>query len=89
MNGFATIAQEIVEADKRNVIDYVLLPATNGGFVSAIASALKQISPITKIIAVELDSCKHISTSILEGKPMELDNTSKFFYGLSNYFISS
>jgi len=66
--GFSTMAKEIIEADKKMDIDYVLIPAGGGALAGCMASVLKQISPKTKIIAVEPDICKPYSTSILEQK---------------------
>lgn len=46
------MAKEIVEAQKKKGIDYLLVPAGGGGLASCVASVIKQISPSTKIIAV-------------------------------------
>ena len=46
LNGYATIAKEIVDArTKKGGIDYVMVPAGGGGLVSSISSVIKQISP--------------------------------------------
>lgn len=50
--GFATIAKEIIDVQKKKSIDYILIPAGGGGLASSMASVVKQISPATKIIAV-------------------------------------
>lgn len=65
--GFATIAKEIVDAQKKKSIDFILVPAGGGGLVGSIASVIKQISPNTKVIAVEPEVCKPYSKSILSG----------------------
>lgn len=64
-------------------IDYIIVPTGGGGLVSSIASVAKQISPETKVIAVEPDNCKPYSTSILEGKMNEAERASRFCNGSS------
>lgn len=59
------------------------MPAGGGGLVSSIASIVKQISPSTKVIAVEPDNCKPYSTSILEGRLVEAEKVSRFCNGSS------
>ena len=66
--GYATIAKEIVDDQRIGNIDYVLVPSGGGALVSSIASFLKQVSPNTKIIAIEPDSCTPFSTSILKNE---------------------
>lgn len=83
LTGFATIAKEIVEAEKKRVIDYILVPAGGGGLASSMASVIKQISPETKVIAVEPDICKPYSTSILLDKLITAEKVSKFCNGSS------
>jgi len=61
----------------------VLVPAGGGGLASAIASVIKQISPNTKVIAVEPDLCKPFSTSILNQQIETYDRVSKFCNGSS------
>ncbi len=83
LHGFATIGKEILEADKKKDMNYVLIPAGGGGLACSVASVVKQISPKTKVIAVEPDNCKPYSTSIIEGKMIAADKVSKFCNGSS------
>lgn len=83
LNGFATIAKEVLEADKKREVHYVVVPAGGGGLASSVASVVKQISPQTKVIAVEPDNCKPYSSSILAGKLVPFDRVSKFCNGSS------
>ena len=83
LHGFATIGKEILEADKKMQIDYIIVPAGGGGLVSSIASVVKQISPHTKVIGVEPDNCKPYSSSILAGKLIGAEKVSKFCNGSS------
>ena len=72
-----------MEAHLKKEVDYVLVPAGGGGLVSAIASVMKQISPNTKVIAVEPDICRPFSTSILNNKMEPFERVSKFCNGSS------
>lgn len=83
LNGYATIAKEIVEASMDIVYDYILVPAGSGALASAISSMIKQISPSTKVLAVEPDICKPYSTSIRTGELTAADKVSKFCNGSS------
>lgn len=68
MPGYATIAKEIVD-DKRFInVDYIIVPSGGGALVSSIASYVKQVSPNTKVIAVEPDTCTPFSNSIVKGE---------------------
>jgi threonine dehydratase len=59
------------------------VPAGGGGLASAIASVMKQLSPKTKVIAVEPDSCKPYSTSILKGSLTPAEKACRFCSGSS------
>jgi len=59
------------------------VPAGGGGLASSMASVIKQISPETKVIAVEPDICKPYSTSILLDKLITAEKVSKFCNGSS------
>ena len=49
----------------------------------AIASVIKQLSPQTKVIAVEPDICKPYSTSIISGELTASEKVSRFCSGSS------
>jgi threonine dehydratase len=83
LSGFATIGKEVLEANKKRAVDYVLVPAGGGGLASSVASVVKQISPSTKVVAVEPDNCKPYSSSILAGKLIPFERVSKFCNGSS------
>jgi threonine dehydratase len=77
------MAKEVLEADKKREVNYILVPAGGGGLASSVASTVKQISPSTKVIAVEPDNCKPYSTSILAGKLVAFERASRFCNGSS------
>ena len=47
------MAKEIIESQKKISYDYILVPTGGGALVSSTASVFKQLSPGTKVIAVE------------------------------------
>lgn len=53
MPGYATIAKQIVDEKRFSDVDYLIVPSGGGALVSSIASFMKQVSPNTKVIAVE------------------------------------
>ena len=84
--GYATIAKEIIDSKMKKGgggIDFVLIPAGGGGLASAMASVIKQISPNIKVIAVEPDSCKPFSSSILKGSMVSAEKACFFCSGSS------
>jgi threonine dehydratase len=81
--GFATIAKEIIDAQKKKNVDYILVPAGGGGLASSIASVIRQISPGTKVIAVEPEVCKPYSNSILSGALTSEEKACRFCDGSS------
>jgi len=84
MHGFATIAKEIIDTRlKKGGVDYLLVPTGGGGLCSPMASVFKQLAPHTKIIAVEPESCKPYSESILKGYLCTAEKASRFLSGSS------
>ena len=81
--GYATIAKEMIDDQRLGNIDYVLVPSGGGALVSSIASLLKQVSPNTKILAVEPDSCTPFSSSILKNQIVCAEKVSRFCNGSS------
>ena len=67
MPGYATIAKEIIDQKRFSQIDYIVVPSGGGALASSIASFMKQVSPNTKVIAVEPEGCTPFSNSIVRG----------------------
>jgi threonine dehydratase len=68
MPGYATIAKEIIDEKRFSDVDYIIVPSGGGALVSSIASFMKQVSPNTKVIAVEPEACTPFSNSIIKGE---------------------
>ena len=66
--GAGTIGLEILEdlAD----VDVVVVPVGGGGVLSGIASAIKQIRPRVKVVAVELAEGPGLAPALAAGKPV-------------------
>ena len=79
--GQGTIAHELFE--QLQEIDYIIVPVGGGGLISGIGTYIKQVSPNTKIIGVEPAGAASMTEALKEGKPVELENISKFIDGAS------
>lgn len=80
IEGQATIALEIMEQSE-TPIDYVFAPLGGGGLLAGISSLFKQLSPKTKIIGVEPEGAASMTTSLKEGKVVELKDIERFVDG--------
>lgn len=80
IEGQGTLALEILEeTDKK--IDYIFIPVGGGGLASGIASVFSELSPETKLIAVEPKGAASLKTSIEAGVNTELSKIDKFVDG--------
>jgi len=61
--GQGTIAKEMLEQINRP-LDYLLVAVGGGGLLSGVGSYFKQVSPQTKIIAVEADGAAALNVSL-------------------------
>ena len=80
IEGQATIALEILDQAEAP-IDYVFAPLGGGGLLAGLSSVFKQLSPNTKIIGVEPAGAASMSTSLKEGKVVELPIIERFVDG--------
>jgi len=79
MAGNGTIGLEITEELER--IDTVLVPLGGGGLVTGIASAVKQTSPATQVLAVEPETAAPLTESFRAGEPRAVDYKASFIDG--------
>jgi threonine dehydratase len=77
--GNATIGLEILEDLPEP--DVVLVPYGGGGLVSGIGSALKQLRPETRVLAVEPETAAPLKASLAEGSPRGIDYRPSFVDG--------
>jgi threonine dehydratase len=67
--GAGTTGLELVE-DARDGIDVVIVPVGGGGLLAGVASAVKQLSPKTRVVAVELAAGPGLGPALAAGKPV-------------------
>lgn len=81
MSGQGTIGLEIVEqvAD----IDAVVVPVGGGGLIAGVATAIKNLSPNTKIIGVESEKCPSFTRALENGGPIFVANQETLADGLA------
>ena len=80
--GQGTVAVEIIE-DAKVPIDYIIVSVGGGGLISGIASYLKEVSPHTKIIAVEAAGAPALKAALEKGEVVYLDDIDGFADGIA------
>ena len=80
IEGQATIGLEILEQTTQP-IDYVFIAVGGGGLAAGLSTVFKQLSPKTKIIGVEPEGARSMTTSIKNNKNTTLTNIEKFVDG--------
>ena len=80
--GQGTIAKEMLEQINRP-LDYLLVAVGGGGLLSGVGSYFKQVSPQTKIIAVEADGAAALNVSLTNGQLTRLDKIDSFADGIA------
>lgn len=80
--GQGTIAKEILEQADRP-LDYLFVAVGGGGLLSGVGSYFRQISPQTKIIAVESAGAAALDTSLKMGRLTALDKIDNFADGIA------
>lgn len=70
MAGQGTVGLEILEA--LPAIDTIVVPVGGGGLISGIATAVKTLSPDTKVIGVQTKASAGYAESFLAGHPVEV-----------------
>ena len=80
IEGQATIGLEILE-QAEEPIDYIFAPLGGGGLLAGISTVFKRLSPNTKIIGVEPSGAASMTSSLKEGKVVELSEIERFVDG--------
>ncbi|MGH9418925.1 MAG: threonine ammonia-lyase, partial [Thermoanaerobaculia bacterium] len=82
MAGNATIAAEIFEdvAD----VDAIIVPYGGGGLSCGIAAASREISPLTRVYAVEAETAAPVAASFKAGEPTSVQRTPTFIDGMGS-----
>lgn len=71
IEGQGTIALEIM--NELEYVDYVIVPVGGGGLIAGIAKAIKQVSPLIKVIGVEPYSARSMQESVKKSKVIKLE----------------
>jgi threonine dehydratase len=79
MAGNGTIGLELL--DDLPEPDAVVVPYGGGGLVSGIGSAVKQLRPETRVLAVEPETAAPLRASLAAGSPQEVDYRPSFVDG--------
>ncbi|MDF1696108.1 MAG: threonine ammonia-lyase IlvA [Saprospiraceae bacterium] len=80
--GQGTIAKEMLnQAD--HPLDYLFVAVGGGGLLSGVGSYFKQMSPKTKIIAVEASGAAALAASLKQGQLATLNNIDSFADGIA------
>jgi threonine dehydratase len=72
--GAGTVGLEIVEDLPE--VDVVIVPVGGGGLLGGVATAVKSVSPATRIVAVELAAGPGLAPSLAAGKPVPVPRPS-------------
>jgi threonine dehydratase len=86
MAGNGTIGLEL--AEEAPDLDAVLVPWGGGGLSLGIASALRHVSPRTKVYAVEAETAAPLTASLAAGKPVVVNRTKTFIDGMGSDRLS-
>jgi len=88
IEGQATIGLEILE-QASEPIDYVFAPLGGGGLLAGLSSMFKELSPSTKIFGVEPEGAASMTSSLKEGKLVELKSIERFVDGAAVQKVGS
>ncbi|RUM53895.1 MAG: pyridoxal-5'-phosphate-dependent protein beta subunit [Methylococcus sp.] len=69
--GAGTVGVELVE--DCSDVDFVIVPVGGGGLMAGVVSAVKQMKPTAKVIAVELEAGPALKPAIEAGNPIHVD----------------
>jgi len=85
MAGNGTIGLELL--DDLPDLDAVLVPYGGGGLVTGIASAVKALSPRTKVFACEVETAAPLAASLAAGEPRTVEYHASFVDGIGSPFV--
>lgn len=81
IEGQGTIGCELIQDMQGKHIDYLFIPVGGGGLCAGIGAYIRDISPDTKIIAVEPQGAASLSLALEKGEPTKIDHIDKFVDG--------
>ena len=80
--GNGTIGLEIL--DDLSDVDSVIVPYGGGGLISGIATAIKALTPKTRIFASEVETAAPLAPSLKAGRPVKVEYTPSFVDGMGS-----
>jgi threonine dehydratase len=85
--GAATVGVEIVE--DAGDLDAVIVPVGGGGLLGGVASAIKQLAPRVRVIAVELAAGPGLGPALAAGKPVPAPRPDTLADGMTPPFVGA
>jgi threonine dehydratase len=85
--GAGTVGLEIAE-DAADV-ELVIVPVGGGGLMSGVASAMKQMNPRVRVVAVELEAGPGLGPSLAAGKPIPVKRPDTIADGMTPPFVGA
>jgi threonine dehydratase len=85
--GAATVGVEIVE--DAGDLDAVIVPVGGGGLLGGVASAIKQLAPHVRVIAVELAAGPGLGPALAAGKPVPAPRPDTLADGMTPPFVGA
>ena len=81
IKGQGTVAAEIIEQLEEEEADYLFAPVGGGGLISGVGAYFKEVSPQTKLIAVEPTEANSMEMALEMNQPFQLKKLDKFVDG--------
>lgn len=85
--GAGTTGLEIVEAMPD--VEVVVVPVGGGGLLGGVASAVKQLRPATRLVAVELAAGPGLAPALAAGKPIPVSRPATLADGMTPPFVGA
>jgi threonine dehydratase len=85
--GAGTAGLEIVE-DAPD-LDVVVVPVGGGGLIGGVASAVKQLRPAARVVAVELEAGPGLAPALAAGKPIPVQRPETLADGMTPPFVGA
>jgi threonine dehydratase len=85
--GAGTVGLEIGE--ELDDLELVIVPVGGGGLMSGVASAMKQLNPRTRVVAVELEAGAGLGPALAAGKPIPVKRPDTLADGMTPPFVGA
>jgi threonine dehydratase len=85
--GAGTVGLEI--AEELTDIELVIVPVGGGGLLSGVASAMKQMNPRVRVVAVELEAGPGLGPSLSAGRPIPVIRPETIADGMTPPFVGA